>query len=303
MIEDSGIFLVNKSEGVTSHDVIHKIKKKFNIKKIGHAGTLDPLATGVMVVLINQATKISNFLLFNDKCYEIEMNLFSETDSGDITGNVVKSEKFKKITKKQVKLIMEKYNGYMYDQYPPIYSAIKVKGKKLYEYAREKKDVLIKPKTVTIISCLLINFNSKKGIIKFKVWCSKGTYIRSLVKDIAKDLNTIASVSFLRRIASGMFNISETKLIDELDKSDLIDMYTGLLKNKQTIVEYHQVKDIFQGKTINLLGTNAPIVFIVDSKKTVIAIYKRVANHLYNCQRGLWDPIIFQNLTEAEREM
>lgn len=303
MIENSGIFLVNKSEGITSHDVINKIKKRFNIKKIGHAGTLDPLATGVMVVLINQATKISNFLLFDDKCYEIEMNLFSETDSGDITGNVIKTEEFKKITKKQVKSIMDKYNGYMYDQYPPIYSAIKVKGKKLYEYAREKKDVVIKPKTVTIISCLLINFNSKKGIIKFKVWCSKGTYIRSLVKDIAKDLNTIASVSFLRRTASGMFDISETKLIDELDESDLIDMYTGLLKNKQTIVEYHQVKDIFQGKTINLLGTNAPTVFIIDSKKTVIAIYKRVANHLYNCQRGLWDPIIFQNLTEAEREM
>ncbi|WP_146638044.1 tRNA pseudouridine(55) synthase TruB [Spiroplasma clarkii] len=295
-------FLINKPVGITSHDVVYKIKKKFNVKKIGHAGTLDPLATGVMVVLVNQATKISNFLLSSDKTYVVEMQLFTETDSGDKTGIVVKSEPFVKLKKQLVKSVVAKYNGYIYEQYPPIYSAVKVEGKKLYEYARSGQDVEIKPRTVTINQCNLLKFNAKTGIVKLKIACSKGTYIRSLVKDIATDLETIATVISLERTASGSFDLKETKSIEKIQTSDLISMYDGLLKNGQTLIEYHKTIDIIQGKAITLPKQNVPYVFVIDSHKAVLAIYKWVAHNLYNCQRGLWDPEILEKLSEAERD-
>lgn len=299
---ESGILLINKPSGITSHDVVYKIKKKFNVKKIGHAGTLDPLATGVVVILINQATKISNFLLSSDKEYVVEMQLFQETDSGDVTGIVTNSEPFKKLTKKEINEVVEKYNGYIYEQYPPIYSAVKVDGKKLYEYARSGATVEIKPRTVTINHCDLIKFDPKRGVVKLKVCCSKGTYIRSLVKDMAQDLGTIATVLSLERTASGSFVIEETKTIEKAQPSDLIPIYDGLIKNGQTLIEYHKTLDIIQGKSIVFSKTNVPIVFVIDSNKTVLAIYKWVANNLYNCQRGLWDHQILEELSEAERE-
>ncbi|QEH61734.1 tRNA pseudouridine synthase B [Spiroplasma chinense] len=303
MENKSGIFLVNKPQGITSNDLIQKIKRKFNVKKIGHAGTLDPLATGLMVVLVNQATKVSNYLLSSDKTYVVEMQLFKETDSGDITGEVTNEQEFEKINKKDVTELVEKYNGYMYEQYPPIYSAVKVKGKKLYEYARKNEEVEIKSRTVTIKSCELVDFNQKKGTVKLKVLCSKGTYIRSLVKDFAKDLNTIATVATLDRVSSGNFDVSQAKNIEEIEWDDLISMYDGLMQNEHTLVEYHNVKDIMQGKAINLNTKNVPVVFVIDDKKTVLAIYKWVAHDLYTCQRGLWDEKNMENLTEAEREI
>ncbi|AUM62578.1 tRNA pseudouridine(55) synthase TruB [Spiroplasma monobiae] len=297
----SGILLVNKPEGITSNDLIQQVKRKLKVKKIGHAGTLDPLATGLMVVLINQATKISNYLLSSDKSYVVTMKLFVQTDSQDITGNIVEEEDYRKISKSTIKEVVDKYNGYIYDQYPPIYSAVKIDGKKLYEYARKDQEVVIKPRKVTIKECELLDFNQKNGTIKLKVRSSKGTYIRSLVSDIAKDLETIATVSQLERISSGGFLIEDSKTIEEIDESNLIDMYDALMVNEHPLVEYHRVRDIKQGKAITLTGINYPIVFIINDKKEVIAIYKHIAHDLYKCQRGLWDEIPFDQLTEAER--
>ncbi|WP_338985548.1 tRNA pseudouridine(55) synthase TruB [Spiroplasma endosymbiont of Diplazon laetatorius] len=301
MNNKSGIFLVNKPEGITSNDLIQKIKKKFNVKKIGHAGTLDPLATGLMVVLINQATKISNYLLSSDKSYVVTMKLFVQTDSQDITGNIVEEEPYKKISKTLVKEIVDKYNGYIYDQYPPIYSAVKVNGKKLYEYARKEQEVVIEPRKVTIKECELLDFNQKLGTIKLRVRSSKGTYIRSLVSDIAKELETIATVSQLERTSSGGFMLDKSKTIEDIQEADLVSMYDSLMLNEHPLVEYHRVRDIKQGKAISLTGINYPIVFIIDDNKEVIAIYKRIAQDLYKCQRGLWEEVPLEQLTEAER--
>ncbi len=297
----SGILLVRKPEGITSNDLIQNIKRKFNIKKIGHAGTLDPLATGLMVILINQATKISNYILSSDKSYTVTMKLFIHTDSQDITGKVVQEEDYKKISKSLVKEVVNKYNGYIYDQYPPIYSAVKVDGKKLYEYARKQQEVEIKPKKVTIKSCELMEFNQKLGTIKLNVRCSKGTYIRSLVTDFAKDLETIATVSQLERTSSGGLNLSDAKEIDQIEQKDLMPMYDALMKNEHTLIEYHRIRDIKQGKAISLSGINYPIIFIINDSKEVMAIYKHIAHDLYKCQRGLWDEVPLDQLTEAER--
>jgi len=301
MSQKSGIYLINKPSGITSNDLIQKLKRKFQIKKIGHAGTLDPLATGIMVILVNQATKISNYLLSKDKIYNVTMKLFIQTDSDDITGTVLKEETPRKFSKKEITDVVNKYDGYMYEQYPPIYSAVKVEGKKLYEYARNNQSVEIKPRTVTINSCKLLDYNSKLGTIKLSVSCSKGTYIRSLVKDIAKDLSTISTVKELERVASGEFFLTEAKTIEEVTENNIISIYDGLIQNKQVLIEYHKIEDIKQGKAITLVNINLPIVFIIDDKKNVIAIYRWVAHELYACQRGLWEVDDKAILTDAER--
>lgn len=303
MLLESGIFLINKPTGITSSTLIKKIQNKMKIKKIGHAGTLDPLATGLMLVLVNQATKISDFLLSNDKKYEVVIQLFKKTDSGDITGEIIKEEEPTKISKTLLKEIVEKYNGYIYDQYPPIYSAIKIKGKKLYEYARSNNTdkIEIKPRQVTIRSCVLNEYNHKNNTISLTVECSKGTYIRSLAEDIATDLNTIATIKELNRTKSGEFELVNAKTIEEVKPEDICNIYDALLTNKQTLIEYHLESDIKQGKPISLLGQTDPIIFILNDKKEVIAIYRHVAKDIYACQRGLWSEEAIGNKTEAER--
>ncbi|AXK51255.1 tRNA pseudouridine(55) synthase TruB [Spiroplasma alleghenense] len=304
MLQKSGIFLVNKPSGMTSNDLIKKIQKKLNIKKIGHAGTLDPLASGLMVVLVNQATKVSDFLLSANKTYNVTMKLFEDTDTKDITGKVINKVEPYKLDKSLINNIVKKYNGYIYEQYPPIYSAIKVDGKKLYEYARKNQadQVEITPRTVTIEKCEFVNYDKKNHEISLRLKVSKGTYVRSFVTDFANDLDTIATVSKLERTASGGFDLSNSKNLDVIDWDHLVSLYDTLIKSEQVLIQYHFEQDVRQGKSITLPRVSFPIVFIVNDKKEVIGIYKHAANHIYTCQRGLWqdDPAIKK--TEAEME-
>ncbi|ASP28106.1 tRNA pseudouridine synthase B [Spiroplasma corruscae] len=299
---ESGVFLIDKPKGITSNHLIQQLKNKLNIKKIGHAGTLDPMARGLMIVLVNQATKISNYLLSSDKRYIVTLDFFIKTDTMDITGEVIEKQPYEKIDKKIVADMVEKFNGFMYEQYPPIYSATKVNGKKLYEYARAGQDVEIKSKTVTIKKCTLIDFDQKNGKLSLDVLCSKGTYIRSLIGDMAESIGLIATMSVLNRIECGKFSINDAKTVEEVQESDLISVYDSLMINDQNLIEYHKESDIIQGRTIELQGINYPIIFIINHQKEVIAIYKHVAQNIYKCQRGLWeskDPLF---LTEAEKE-
>lgn len=283
-----GIFLINKPAGKTSHQIIQDIKKTLMIKKVGHAGTLDPLATGLLVVLVNNATKMSEYLLTADKAYDVEMKLFVETDTGDITGNVIKEETPFKLRKKQLKKIFSEFNGFMYEQYPPKYSAIKVNGKKLYEYARRDEEVEIKPRTVTIKEIKLKKYNHHDHTITFSVLCTKGTYIRSLVIDLAAKLNTIATVKSLCRTQSGNFLLSKAIAPEEVNFNRLISMYDALFTNKQQLLLYHYDEEIRQGKPIVIINHTDPIIFIIDKNKNVLAIYKHIGKHVYACQRGLW---------------
>ena len=283
-----GIILVDKPINKTSSKVILEIKRKFNFKKVGHAGTLDPLATGLLVVLINKATKLSNYLLTADKKYQVTMKLFVETNSGDITGKLIKWEGHKVLKKKNISASFNYFDGFTYDQYPSIFSAIKYKGKQLYKYARANEEVKIKPRKVMINSITSVNYSKKRASISFIVSCSKGTYVRSLVKDIAKKMGTIATVSELRRIQSGNFVLSNAKTLDSLNpKKDIISMYDALLKNKYIIIQHHDKDAIKYGKSINIINHNEPFVFIVDNNKKILAIYKHVFEHMYICARGI----------------
>ncbi len=191
-----GIIVVNKPSGSTSHDIVSKIRKKLNIKKVGHTGTLDPLATGVLPILLGNGTKLSKYLINHDKEYIATIKLGVKTDTADIEGTVIEEKKVPLFTEKQIMNALESLKGKQ-KQIPPMYSAIKINGKKLYEYARSGESVEVKPRDIEIYNIVLIKYKDNR--IQFKVACSKGTYIRSVCEEIAQKLNTVGTMSALER--------------------------------------------------------------------------------------------------------
>src|SRR6266487_349705 len=169
-----GILLVDKPAGITSHKVIEIIRKKLNIRRVGHAGTLDPLATGLLVIMVGKATKLSNQLISQFKTYEVTIKLFLETDTGDITGKVVKNEKERVLEETQILEVIKFFDNYTYWQQPPLYSAIKIKGKKLYQYARQGLKITVPPRQVLIKSIKLVSYEKEANQINVIVECSKG---------------------------------------------------------------------------------------------------------------------------------
>ena len=201
-----GIIIINKPIGFTSQDVVSKVKKILNIKKAGHAGTLDPLATGVLPVLLGNATRVSKYLIEHDKKYIATIKLGEKRNTGDLEGDVIEKSDIKISDEKFIKNVIESFIGKS-TQIPPIYSAIKINGKKLYEYAREGKEVEIPSREIEIYEIELIDFNIEKQEIKFSTKCSKGTYIRTLCEDIAKKLDTVGYMSSLERVQVDKFYI------------------------------------------------------------------------------------------------
>lgn len=210
-----GIIVINKEKEYTSHDVVAKLKKKLNISKVGHTGTLDPNATGVLPILIGKGTKFSKYLINHDKIYEVELELGKKTDTADIEGKVIEEKEVdEEYVKENLLQVLESFIGKQ-EQMPPMYSAIKKNGKKLYEYARAGEKVEIEARKIEIYKIDLNKYN--KNIISFVVSCSKGTYIRSLCEDIAEKLNTVGYMKNLKRLQVGEFNIRDAVYIDDID--------------------------------------------------------------------------------------
>lgn len=236
----NGIIIINKHKGCTSHDIVYKVKKMFN-EKVGHTGTLDPMATGVLPLLIGKGTQCSKYLINHDKIYNVTLQLGEKTDTADSEGKVIETKEVKEETlkKENIEKIFEKFKGKQ-EQIPPIYSAIKVNGKKLYEYARKGQVVEIKPRKIEIYNIVLLNINEKQKQIEFQVSCSKGTYIRSLCEDIAQRLETVGYMLELKRIQVGNFNIKEAITIEQLENN---------IDNKEFIEEnFIQFEEIFKNK-------------------------------------------------------
>lgn len=223
-----GIILVNKEKDFTSHDVV-SIVKKITESKVGHTGTLDPNATGVLPLLIGNATKISKYLINHDKEYEAVIQLGKKTTTADIEGEVIEEKEVPEKIYIECENILKSFIGKQ-KQTPPAYSAIKVNGKKLYSYAREGKKIEIKPRNIEIYNIELMNINKEEKQISFRVSCSKGTYIRSLCEDIADKLGTVGYMKDLKRTKVGDFEIKEAITIDELkekfEKNDFSDVIT-----------------------------------------------------------------------------
>lgn len=236
-----GIILINKEKEWTSHDVVAKVKKLLNVK-VGHTGTLDPNATGVLPLLLGNATKISKYLINHDKEYIAELKLGVKTDTADGEGKIleekpvdlekkfIKDEKLKENLQK----VLDTFIGKSL-QKPPIYSAIKVNGKKLYEYARENKEINIKPREIEIYDIKLLKIDLNENVITFKVKCSKGTYIRTLCESIAEKLDTCGYMKELQRTQVGEFKIEDSITISRLEEKVRSKEILNSKKNKYFI--------------------------------------------------------------------
>lgn len=213
-MQTSGILLIDKSSGITSHDVVNLLRKKLNIKKIGHAGTLDPEATGLLILLINRATKLAAKFLNLDKTYEVKMNLGISTNTADATGKVIAKRIVPEFSLGYLEEILMGFKGEIL-QVPPMFSAKKIAGKKLYLLARKGIEIERKPQKVNILSLKIIKFDLPG--IYFLVKCSSGTYIRALCQDMGEKLGCGAHMSALRRLACGDFKVEEALPIVKLD--------------------------------------------------------------------------------------
>ncbi len=213
--------VVNKETGFTSQNVVSKVKKILEIKKAGHIGTLDPLATGVLPILIGDATKLSKYLMEHDKTYIATIQLGQKRDTGDEEGKVIEEAEITSFDKLAVENLFQKLQGKQM-QIPPQYSAVKIKGKKLYEYARAGEKVEIPAREIEIYGMKCLSINLEQNQITFEVSCSKGTYIRVLCEDIAQKLNTVGYMKFLQRIAVDKFKIDNAVKLEDLTQENII---------------------------------------------------------------------------------
>lgn len=232
----NGIIVINKPKGLTSQEVVTKVKKILKIKKVGHTGTLDPNATGVLPLLLNDGTKISKYLIEHDKEYCVTLKLGIATTTYDKEGEITeeKSVNWKQINK-NLEDTLKSFKGKQ-EQVPPIYSAIKIKGRKLYEYARNGQTVEIPSRKIEIYEIKLNKINEEENTVEFTVSCSKGTYIRSLCKDIAEKLGTCGYMKELNRTKVGKFDIKNSITIEGLEREENIE------KKVITIQEYFKEK-------------------------------------------------------------
>lgn len=274
-----GILIVNKEAGMTSHDVVFKLRKILKTKKIGHSGTLDPNATGVLVVLVGKATKILPFIEDIDKEYIATMELGKKTLSDDIWDETLMEKEIIPIS--DFELILSTFKGKIM-QKPPMISSIKINGKKLYEYARNGETVEVPLREVEIydIECL------SAEEMKFKVHCSSGTYIRSLCVDIAEKSGNLGCMSSLIRSKVGRFSIDQAYTLEQIENGEyqLFSIYEML--SHLPMIEFEPIEDIYYGKKVRI-DTEADRVVIVHQKE-VVAVYERHHNNVFACARGLW---------------
>lgn len=266
------LLIINKPKGLTSRDVVNIVGKKFNTKKVGHAGTLDPLATGVLVVCINKATSLVD-LLSGYKIYKAKATLGIESDTLDIEGKILKEENID-ISDKDIKKCISSFIG-KYNQTVPLYSATKINGKKLYEYARKNINVDLPSKEIDIKDIKVLDIKKVNNKIEIEFICevSKGTYIRSLIRDIASKLNTVGIMTDLVRVSQGKYKIEDSYTLEDLENNNykLIDI-TDIDIDKETVnaeieqkIRYGQIID----KTFK-----KDLIMYINSNNEALAIYK-----------------------------
>lgn len=264
-----GFLNVYKPKGMTSHDVVGRLRRVTKIKQIGHTGTLDPFATGVLPICIGKSTRLIEYLE-DDKEYLATVQFGKNTDTYDLDGEVVATFE-KKVSEDDVRIALKSFEGEI-SQLPPIYSAIKVNGKKLYDYARAGQEVEIKPRTVFISKIELVEFNQENQEAKVLVACSKGTYIRSIAYDLGQNLGCGAYLSALERTKAGRFSVENTVNLEDLSEKDLVCKH---LINPLDVLNYptQELSDsdrqrVSHGMSITNRGFNdSDIVFLLKSGK------------------------------------
>ena len=274
----NGVIVVNKGKGYTSRDIVNIVGKYFNTKKIGHTGTLDPMACGVLVLCMGKALKLVEMLVDHDKWYIAKVRLGIETDTLDITGKVLKEEEVFDVTKDKIEEVLNSFKGNI-KQEVPIYSAIKVNGKKLYEYARNCDDVKLPVNDVCTYDIkLLSDIVDNSFFIKCHV--SSGTYIRSLVRDIGYKLGTFAVMEELERISLGKFKIEDSYTIDDIKSNcyEIIDL-KDVIDLPSVVVDSKLEKKISNGQVLEKFF-DSDMAMIVNEKNELLAIYQKKDDNL-----------------------
>lgn len=277
----NGIIVVNKEINMTSHDVVNRIRRIFNTRQVGHLGTLDPIATGVLVVCLNEATKLVPYLENVTKEYVCEVSLGASTDTFDKTGNIVDIVSDYRVDETTIDEVLRSFLGPSY-QTPPVFSAIKIKGKKLYEYARHNENVEVPPRKINVFEIERISsLQLKNGYttFKFRVLVSKGTYIRSICNDLGIKLGIPAHMSELTRTQNGVFRLDNAWTLDEImeGKYELISMLDAL-SNYESIQGEAFIKKAINGMKISpvevkkVLG-HLPEQIVIKERDNLIAIY------------------------------
>lgn len=273
-----GLIIINKEKGYTSRDVVNVISKTLGIKKVGHTGTLDPMAEGVLVICVGRATKLVDMITSYDKEYEAEIKLGIKTDTLDLEGKIIEEENIN-VSVDEIKAVINSFPK-QYLQEVPIYSAVKIKGKKLYEYAREEKEVILPKREVNIEELQLIDdvkYEESKTIFKIRTKVSKGTYIRSLINDIASKLNTIGTMTKLVRTKQGNYFIDDTCYLD-----DFLSGNYKLITIKEIFKDIKQIKTndkkIIHANVIDNIYNENKLLFL-DENEEPIALYESIEDN------------------------
>lgn len=280
----NGIFLINKEANWTSFDICAKIRRMFNTKKVGHSGTLDPFAEGLMIVCLGQATKIIPFLEHYNKTYEATIKLGEETDTLDNTGNIIDKKEVLDYSLEEINQVLNSFLGKS-QQIPPMYSALKHDGVPLYSLAREGIEIERAARDIEIYNIELIEY--QKPFLTFKCQVSKGTYIRTLAKDIASKLSTVGHLVKLKRTNIDKFDLSMAKNVNDLTINDSFSIVNILSNLEKIKVNKEMEMKIRNGSKLSLKGED--IILLVDENDNALAIYEKKEDGNYYSKRGLFD--------------
>ena len=283
-----GFVLVDKEPDYTSRDVCNIMMKIFNVKKVGHAGTLDPFATGLLIVGLGNATKALSYIEGQYKTYEATLLLGERTESGDHTDEVIETKEVPEINEAMIKEVFASLIGEL-EQTVPITSAVHVNGRKLYQYAHLNQEVELPKRTIFVKELALISFS--KNMIKFKATVSKGTYLRVLGETIAEKLNTVGHLVALRRTKILDIDVTDAAKIPELNDSRIIKM-SELLAHFMPVMILENEEELAKGRhggklSLKLFPDRMDIFCLSDKDKNAIAIYKYSELGYYKCIRGL----------------
>ena len=288
--EQNGFILINKRVGVTSRSVDNVIQRLFHTRKVGHLGTLDPFASGLLVIAVNKGCKSLPFLDDSFKTYQATLELGKSTSTGDLTGEVKEVKEVPNLSEEKVVEVLNSFLG-ISKQIPPMTSALHHEGKRLYDLSRKGIEVSRTPRQIEIKAIRLLSFN--KNVIEFEVICSRGTYVRTLGEDIAIKLNTVGHLTSLNRTAIGnKINLSMAKNIEDIQLSDLINPASLIELPSMLVEDENLIEDIKSGKRITLNCENEQILLYTRSKANYViialAVYSRVQGNEYAIVRGLW---------------
>jgi tRNA pseudouridine55 synthase len=314
-----GILLLDKRLGVSSNKALQEVRRLFNANKAGHTGSLDPLATGLLPLCFGEATKVSALMLDDNKRYQTVVQLGVMTDTGDAEGTVIETKPVPELSVDDILACLKKFTGEI-DQVPPMYSALKHNGKKLYELAREGKTVERKVRHITIFELKLLDFS--KDQLTLEVFCSKGTYIRSLAEDIGHDLGCGGTVKALRRLEAGQFNIENARTIEQLTEMDRQSLFQCLINVDKPLealpavqLSDEQTICIKYGQSLDLLPFDEALLSVAEglsANGTSASLERRQslplpahAPYLHPCRQGtvrMYNDAVFLGLGEMLRD-